>query len=43
MPTSLFDMVTVPLMTRYRTQYPAVHLGVTEGISSTVYQMVVAG
>jgi LysR family nitrogen assimilation transcriptional regulator len=43
MPTSLFDLITVPLMTRYRTLYPAVHLGVTEGISSTVYQMVVAG
>lgn len=43
MPPSLFDLVTVPLVTRYRTDYPAVHLGVTEGISSTLYQMVAAG
>jgi LysR family nitrogen assimilation transcriptional regulator len=43
MPTSLFDLITVPLMALYRQQYPAVHLGVTEGISATVYRMVVAG
>lgn len=43
MPPSLFDLVTVPLMTQYREQYPAVHLSVTEGISSTVYQLVLAG
>jgi len=43
LPTSLFDLVTAPLMARFRARYPAVHLGVTEGISSTIYQMLVGG
>lgn len=43
LPTSLFDLVTVPLVSRFRRDHPAVHLGVTEGVSSTIYQMVVAG
>lgn len=42
-PPSLFDLVTVPLMMEYQKQYPAVHLSVTEGISSAIYQMVLAG
>jgi LysR family nitrogen assimilation transcriptional regulator len=43
LPTSLFDLVTVPLVARFRGEYPDVHLGVTEGISATIYRMVVAG
>jgi LysR family nitrogen assimilation transcriptional regulator len=43
LPTSLFDLVTVPLLSRFRRDYPAVHLGITEGVSSTIYKMVVAG
>jgi LysR family nitrogen assimilation transcriptional regulator len=43
MPPSLFDLVTIPLIAGYSQQYPAVRLSVTEGISSTVYQLVLSG
>ncbi|MFC7737738.1 LysR family transcriptional regulator [Roseomonas sp. GCM10028921] len=43
LPTSLFDLVTVPLTAHFRHRYPAVNLGITEGISATIHRMVVAG
>lgn len=43
MPPSLCDLVTTPLTQRCYAQYPDVRLSVTEGISSTIYQLVLAG
>jgi LysR family nitrogen assimilation transcriptional regulator len=43
MPPSLCDLMTVPLMEQYHHQYPAVRLSITEGISSSIYQQVLAG
>lgn len=43
MPPSLGDLMTVPLMEQYHRRFPAVRLSITEGISSTIYQQVLAG
>ena len=43
MPPSLFDLLTVPLLLAVREKYPAVQPSVIEGISSAVYEMVLAG
>jgi LysR family transcriptional regulator, nitrogen assimilation regulatory protein len=42
-PPSLFDLVTVPLVRAFRKRYPEVHLCVTEGLSSSMHEMVLTG
>lgn len=43
MPPSLFDLITVPLLLAVRKKYPAVQPSLIEGISSAVYELVLAG
>lgn len=43
MPPSLFDLITVPMLIAVHNKYPAVHPSLIEGISSTVYELLLAG
>ena len=43
MPPSLFDLATMPLLLAIRQRYPSVRASVVEGISSAVYELVLAG
>ena len=43
MPPSLFDLATMPLLLALREHYPLVQPSVIEGISSAVYELVLAG
>lgn len=43
LPPSMFDMVTVPLAERYHQLYPEVKARITEGISATLHEAVLAG
>lgn len=43
MPPSLFDLITVPLLLAVHAKYPAVRPSLIEGISSAVYELVLAG
>ena len=43
MPPSLFHLVTVPMLLEFRKQHPAVLLNLAEGISSTLYELLLAG
>jgi LysR family transcriptional regulator, nitrogen assimilation regulatory protein len=42
-PPSLFDLITVPLIATFRERYPDVHLCITEGLSSSMHEMVLTG
>ena len=42
-PPSLFHAVTVPMLLSYRERYPDVTLGITEGVSSMVYELILQG
>lgn len=43
MPPSLFDLATMPLLLAMREQYPSVQPSVIEGVSSAIYELVLAG
>jgi len=43
MPPSLFHLVTVPMLLEFRCLHPSVLLNLAEGISSTVYELLLAG
>ncbi len=43
MPPSLFDLATMPLLLAMREHYPSVQPSVIEGVSSAVYELVLAG
>ena len=42
-PPSLFHAVTVPMLLRYKQRFPEVTLGITEGVSTTVYELILEG
>ena len=43
MPPSLFDLATMPLLLAIRERYPSVQPSVIENVSSTIYELVLAG
>jgi LysR family nitrogen assimilation transcriptional regulator len=43
MPPSLFDLATMPLLLAMREHYPSVQPSVIEGVSSAIYELVLAG
>ena len=42
-PPSLFDLVTLPMLQQCRDRFPEVTLGVTEGVSTMVYELILQG
>lgn len=43
LPPSLYDLLTVPLLSEYRQRFPQVHLRVTEGVSFAMHEQMLTG